>query len=422
MKEEFLHYLWQFKKMNCLNLKTVSGEEITIIKTGDYFQNSGPDFFNAQLIIGNQKWAGTVEIHLRSSDWYLHQHEKDENYSNVILHVVWEHDAPVFSKNNVEVPVLELKNYVSKETIESYTKLKQKKSWIFCENQIKDISEVIFKNWQERLFLERLERKSNLIELVLSKTKNDWEATLFCLLAKNFGLNVNGEVFFKMAQNIPFSIIRKEHFEVENLEALFFGFCSLFSIDMEDSYAKDLFQRYEYSKEKYQLKNMVYEPLQFFKLRPDNFPTIRLAQLAMLYHKQNHLLDQIINSKSIQDYYQLFNVSVSPYWQTHYMLDKTSAKKTKKLSKSFIDLVIINTVVPFLFAYFKSQGKDNVEFLLELMQQIAPEKNNIVDKFSLFGIPSKNAFHTQALLQLKNEYCNPSKCLQCAVGIELLKS
>ena len=202
------------------------------------------------------------------------------------------------------------------------------------------------------MFLERLERKSNLIELVLSKTKNDWEATLFCLLAKNFGLNVNGEVFFKMAQNSPFSIIRKEHFEVENLEALFFGFCSLFSIDMEDSYAKDLFQRYEYSKEKYQLKNMVYEPLQFFKLRPDNFPTIRLAQLAMLYHKQNHLLDQIINSKSIQDYYQLFNVSVSPYWQTHYMLDKTSAKKTKKLSKSFIDLVIIlDSKIPVLDPY-----------------------------------------------------------------------
>lgn len=421
MKEDFLHYLWKFKKFDTLNLKTFNGEEITIINVGQYLELAGPDFFNAQIVIGNQKWAGNVEIHLKSSDWYVHHHERDEAYENVILHVVWEHDTEIFRSNNSEIPVLELRNYIDSATIANYQSLISPKSWIFCEKQIKEIDEFVFKNWQERLFFERLERKSKPIYDLLKGTNNDWEAVLFCLLAKNFGLNTNGEIFLKIAQSIPFSIIRKESFEVENLEALLFGNAGLLDAEKEDNYFKDLKFRYFYLLHKYQIEKKLVEPVQFFKHRPDNFPTIRLSQLANLYHSQQNLFSGISVSNSVKSIYETFEISTSNYWENHYQFDKESPKKKKKLSKSFDDLVIINTIIPLQFAYAKSQGKEISEDLIQLINDVAPEKNAIMDKFSSFGIKSKNAFETQSLLQLKNEYCNKSRCLDCAIGMELLK-
>ncbi len=421
MKEDFLHYLWKFKKFDSLNLKTFNGEEITIINVGQYLELAGPDFFNAQIVISNQKWAGNVEIHLKSSDWYVHHHERDEAYENVILHVVWEHDAEIFRSNNSEIPVLELKKYVDSATIANYQSLISPKSWIFCEKQIKEIDEFVFKNWQERLFFERLERKSKPIYELLNQTNNDWEAVLFCLLAKNFGLNTNGEIFLKIAQSIPFSIVRKESFEVENLEALLFGNAGLLDVEKEDNYFKDLKFRYFYLLHKYQIERKLFEPVQFFKHRPDNFPTIRLSQLANLYLSQQNLFSIISASNSVNSIYETFDISTSNYWKNHYQFDKESPKKKKKLSKSFVDLIIINTIIPLQFAYAKSQGKEISEDLIQLINEVAPEKNAIMDKFSSFGIKSKNAFETQSLLQLKNEYCNKSRCLECAIGMELLK-
>ncbi|WP_293871769.1 DUF2851 family protein [Flavobacterium sp.] len=422
MKEDFLHYVWNYKKFDFSNLKTTQNESLTLINTGFYAQLAGPDFFNAQITIANQKWAGNVEIHVKSSDWYLHRHEEDSNYDNVILHVVWEHDTPVFRKDNSEIPVLELKNFVSKDALNQYLSLTSPKSWIYCENEIATVDTFILQNWQERLFFERLERKSISIEQLLLSSDNHWEAVLFCMLAKNFGLNTNGEAFLKMALAIPFSVIRKESFEVENLESLFFGITDLFPVDGQDNYSKDLNKRFHYISQKHQLKKETIVPVQFFKHRPDNFPTIRLAQLAMLYHKHQNLFSKIIATKKTDEIYQLLNVSVSKYWETHYQFDRESSKKKKSFSKSFIDLLIINTIVPFQFAYAKSQGKDISETILEMIQSIKPEKNACIDKFSHFGINATNAFGTQSLLQLKNEYCNHSKCLQCGIGIELLKS
>ncbi len=421
MKEDFLHYLWKFKKFDTLNLKTLNGEEITIINVGQYLELAGPDFFNAQIIIGNQEWAGNVEIHLKSSDWYVHHHERDDAYENVILHVVWEHDTEIFRKNNTEIPVLELKKHVDALTISNYQSLVSPKSWIFCEKQIQEISEFAFKNWQERLFFERLERKSKPIFDLLKQTNHDWEAVLFCLLAKNFGLNTNGEIFLKIAQTIPFSIVRKESFEVENLEALIFGTAGLLDLEKEDNYFKDLKFRYLYLFHKYQLEKNYTEPVQFFKHRPDNFPTIRLSQLANLYHNQQNLFSKISSVNSLKNCYDLFQVLVSEYWLNHYQFDKVSPNKRKLLSKSFIDLIVINTIIPLQFAFAKSKGKEISEDLIQLLNEVTPEKNAIIDKFNSFGIVSKSAFETQSLLQLKNEYCNKSKCLECSVGIELLK-
>lgn len=422
MKEDFLHYLWKFKKFDTLNLKTSNGEDILIGNVGQYLKVAGPDFFNAQIKIGNQKWAGNVEIHLKSSDWYVHHHERDAAYENVILHVVWEHDTEIFRSNNTEIPVLELKQYVDKEIVNNYQSLVAQKSWIFCEKDLNTIPEFTLVNWLERLFFDRLERKSKSIYSLLEKTNQDWEAVLFCLLAKNFGLNTNGEIFFKIVQSIPFSIIRKESFEVENLEALIFGNAGLLDVDKEDIYFKDLKFRYFYLLHKYQLEKTIVEPVQFFKHRPDNFPTIRLSQLSNLYHVHQNLFSKIIMLKSVNSMYELFQVSAAPYWLTHYQFDKESPKKKKTLSQSFIDLVIINTIIPLQFAYAKSQGKEMDEDLIGMLNDVDPEKNSIVDKFNTFGIQSKNAFESQSLLQLKNEYCDKSRCLECAIGMELLKN
>ena len=422
MKEDFLHYLWKFKKFDTLNLKTSNLEEITISNTGQYLELAGPDFFNAQITIGNQKWAGNVEIHVKSSDWYVHHHEKDAGYENVILHVVWEHDSEIYRSDNSEIPVLELKNYVCPSILNNYQKLLAPKSWVFCEKQLIEIPEFVLKNWQERLFFERLERKSKPILELLEHTNNDWETVLFQLLAKNFGLNTNGEAFLKIAQSIPFSVIRKERFEVENLEALLFGSAGLLDAEKEDAYFKDLKFRYFYLLHKYQIEKSFIEPVQFFKHRPDNFPTIRLSQLANLFHKQQNLFSKVSNMNAIEVIYEIFQVSATSYWETHYQFDKESPKKKKALSKSFMDLLILNTVIPLQFAYAKSVGKEASEDLITVLNDVEAEKNSIVEKFSSFGIKAKNAFETQSLLQLKNEYCNKNKCLDCAIGVELLKT
>ena len=421
MKEDFLHYIWLYKKLDFTNLKTTNEEVLTILNFGQYIQQAGPDFFNAQIVIDDQKWAGNIEIHIKSSDWYVHHHEKDDNYNNVILHVVWEHDTPIFRKDNSEIAVLELKKYVSKEELHKYKELTTQKSWIFCENQIKDVPDFVMSNWQERLFFERLERKSNPIQQLLQETENDWEAVLFCMLAKNFGLNTNGEMFFKVAKSITFSLIRKEALEVMYLEALLFGQADMIPLQVEDNYPKELKSWYDYIVLKYKLKKPAIAPIQFFKHRPDNFPTIRLAQLAMVFHLHSNLFSKIIEAKTIDEIYRVFTVSVSDYWKSHYNFDKSSPKKEKSLSKSFIDLLIINTIVPIQFAYANSLGKENAELLIDFLSNIPAEKNNIIEKFTTFGIKSKNAFQSQSLLQLKNEYCNNKKCLQCSVGLELLK-
>ncbi len=422
MKEDFLHYIWKFKKFDLTNLETSNGEPIVIFNSGQYLQLAGPDFFNAQLSISDQKWAGNVEIHVKSSDWYLHHHEKDSAYENVILHVVWEHDVAIYRKNNTEIPVLEVKNFVAKETIAKYQSLLYPKTWVNCEKQIATVNGFLFRNWQERLFFERLERKAETINQLLTDQNQDWEAVLFCLLAKNFGLNTNGATFMKMAQFIPFSILRKESFEVENIESLFFGVIGLLEIEKEDRYFHDLKFRYFYLLQKYQLEHHITEPVQFFKHRPDNFPTVRLSQLANLYHHRQNLFSRIIRAQSTEEMYAAFSITASKYWQSHYQFDNESPKKQKALSKAFIDLIIINTIVPIRFAFAKYQGKEMDENGIAILNKIASEDNVIVKKFSDFGIFSKSAFQSQSLLQLKNEYCNKNQCLQCAVGIELLKS
>ncbi|HEU0136966.1 MAG TPA: DUF2851 family protein [Flavobacterium sp.] len=356
MKEDFLHYLWKFKKFRITNLQTTIGEALTIINTGQYLQLAGPDFFNAQITINDQKWAGNIEIHVKSSDWYLHHHETDKAYENVILHVVWDHDTEIFRSNNTHIPVLQIKDYVDAELLHRYYYLTTPKSWIFCEQYISNTDSFVFKNWLHRIFLERLERKVQPMQMLLEQTNHDWEATLFYSLARNFGLNTNGDAFFSLAQRIPFAVVRKEREDASNIEAMLFGQAGLLNADFQDNYPKTLQSHFDYLKLKYQMEDAATIEVEFFKHRPDNFPTIRLSQLASVYQKNANLLSDVITSPSIKALYSLFNVSVSEYWVTHYQFDRPSPKKNKPLSKQFIDLLIINTIVPIRFAYNKSRG------------------------------------------------------------------
>lgn len=421
MQEDFLHYIWQHKKMSVAHLKTTQHEALEIVSVGQHNTNSGPDFFNAQLKIADQLWAGNVEVHVKSSDWFVHNHETDQAYDNVILHVVWEHDTEIFRKNNSIVPTLELKEVVDKTVLLNYSKLlSAKDKWINCEADFAEVAPFVLESWLERLYIERLERKSETIEKLLQDSKNNWEAVLFKMLAKNFGLKVNGEAFFSMANAVDFQIIRKLQNNQTTLEALFFGLTGLLDQDIQEPYFLVLQKEYRYLKRKYNLHDTEVVPIQFFRLRPQNFPTIRLSQLATLYHLHSNLFSQIMEVSSLKTIYKLFQVSTSVFWETHYSFGKVSKPSNKKITKAFVDLLIINTIIPLKFAYARHQGKDVNDFLLELIQQIPSEKNSIVSAFNKIKKVSHTAMQSQALIQLKTTYCDKNQCLKCAVGNALI--
>jgi hypothetical protein len=421
MNEEFLYYVWKYKMFSNVNLQTYDSKEVSILKSGIHNKNSGPDFLNSHLKIDNQVWVGNTEMHVKSSDWYLHKHEEDVNYDAVILHVVWEHDVAVFMKNNKPLPTLELKNVVTKELLENYKRLVfSQQHFIPCENQILSTDEFLLNNWLERLYFERLEQKSTFIKELLIGTNADFEAVLFQLLAKNFGLKVNGDSFLQLSRSIDFSVVRKVCFDENQLTALFFGQAGFLEEDIQESYHRQLKKEYTYLKHKYNLVAIANQQFQFFRMRPHNFPTVRIAQFASLLYTHQNLFSKMMNIGKKEDFYAMFNFEIQEFWKTHYTFESESKKSAKKLSKSFIDLILINTIIPLKFAYLQSRGEVDQEEIMQLIKQVSSEKNSIISKFSDFQIKSKNALESQALLELKNNYCTKKRCLQCAIGNSLL--
>ena len=423
MKEKLLHFIWKLKLFSSNKLVGTHNENIHIISSGQENLDTGPDFLNSKIEINDQLWAGNIEIHVNSSDWYEHNHQVDENYDSVILHVVWNHDVEVHRKSNQPITTLELKNFISKDLLTNYEQLFSKnKHWINCEKDILKVDSFIFKNWIERLFFERLEQKGELINSVLEETNSNWEATLFVLIAKNFGLKTNGAAFLSVAQSFDFSIVRKVSQNQNQLEALLFGQSGLLSTIKESEYHKQLRAEYHYLQNKFKIEPISKTEIQFFRLRPNNFPTIRLSQLASLYNIHQNLFSKLIEFETLNEFYNLFNIETSPFWKTHFTFEKESKKSSKMLTKNFVDLLLINTIIPLKFMYLKSLGKTDFSSVLSIIEQIKPEKNIIISNFSELKIKVSNAFETQALLQLKNEYCNEQHCLQCSVGKELLKN
>lgn len=421
MQEDFLHYIWQYQKFSKENLQTVNGKQLQVLVVGEHNTNSGPDFFNSKLIIDDQIWVGTVELHLKSSDWYVHQHQNDMAYQNVILHVVWEDDVAVFDANQNELPTLVLKSCVDEGVLKNYKNLLQQKNWINCENQIHTIDVFTLSHWKEKLVINRLERKSRELEKLVSDLENDWEALLFLQLAKCFGLRLNADQFLQLAKGISFKLFKKQTSNLRQLEALLYGQANLLNGDLEDAYFIKLKNEYAFLKQKYQLQDSMVK-LEFFRLRPAGFPTIRLSQFAMLYHAHQGLFAKVLASKSITELEDVFTVVASDYWNTHYTFGKVSAKRKKTISKSFVELLIVNAIIPIKFMYAKSLGATNFEDLLGVYMAIKPEKNTISNKFKSLKVEVKSAADSQAFIELKTMYCDKLKCLQCEIGNKLLYS
>lgn len=423
MREDLLHFIWKYKKLQLVDLFTTNEELVSIIRVGTHNHLSGPDFFNAQVRVDGQLWAGNIEIHIKSSDWYAHRHEEDSNYDNVILHVVWDEDAPVFRKDGSEIPTLQLKDYVSKQLLTAYQNLfdKTKHTFINCEATISEVDSFVVQNWLERLYFERLERKSAFVFELLEKSKNNWEQVLFALLLKNFGLKINGEAFLSLANSLEFSIVRKVQSNTTQLESLFYGMSHLLQDDeIVDVYYLKLKEEYSYLKRKFDLSDRAVLKPEFFKLRPPNFPTIRLSQLANLYGTHHSLFEHVIHAMDLKTVYSLFKGSASEYWNNHFTFGKVSKKSAKQTSKAFIDLIIINVILPIKFCYARHMGKDANEEILQIISEIKGEQNSIITNFKVNGLDADNARDSQAILQLYNEYCTQNKCLQCAIGNSLL--
>ncbi len=422
MTEDFLHYIWKYKAFDLSGLKTMEGEPVQVIKTGEHNKDAGPDFFNARLKIGNTTWAGNIEIHTRSSDWRKHQHNNDGNYNNLILHLVYEHDEAIVHSGR-PVATAEIKNLVDPELLNRYTGLMQAKLWVPCEGQLKSLSSFKINNWLERLLVERLERKAATIASLLELNKNNLEETFYIHLARNLGLKVNALPFELLAKSLPNSFLGKHKSSMLQVEAMLFGQAGLLQNEYTDDYPAQLKKEYAFLQKKFALQPIEGHLWKFLRLRPVNFPAVRIAQLASLIHRSSGLFSKMMEATDIKALRKLLDAEASPYWNTHYVFDKASEEKVKRIGKVAADNIIINTVIPFMFVYAAHRGMQEYrDRAIALLEQMDTEKNSITEKFSDLGIQSTHAGSSQGLIELKNEYCNNKKCLNCGIGISLLKN
>jgi len=422
MKEEFLHYIWQFQLLNSMELTTNAGDAIQVIKTGEKNTNAGPDFFSGQLKIGKTIWAGNIEIHINSSDWNKHKHQDDSAYDNVILHVVFNHDTEVFTSKNRKIQVLELANLVNETLFEKYQSLVGEKRKIPCQHFLPTIDGFTLRNWQDRLVVERLERKADEIVNSLEETVNDWEETFFRLLAKNFGFKVNALPFEQVAKALPYKYLKKHNDNLFQLEALLLGQAGYLEANLVDDYAMSLQTEYCFLKTKFNLKPIENHLWKMFRLRPSNFPTIRLVQFAKLIHGSSYLFSNCVESSSLREVRKLLDVHLSGYWENHFQLDKPSVTSSKTLGESSVNILIINTIVPLMFQFGKRKNKpERMEKALEFLHEIKAEKNSIISNWESNGIKVESSFVSQAMIHLKNEYCDKVRCLDCVLGNKILK-
>ena len=415
--ERLLQFIWQFQYFNKGELRSSSGETIQVIFPGTYNTNQGPDFNDAKIKIGKTTWVGNVELHLRSSDWNKHNHQNDKNYNNVILHVVWEDDFPDYS-----MPVLKLNNRIAKIFLQRYEELMNAQGFIPCEKTISSIRPIVWQSWKERLLAERLIRKSAIVETYLDQNNHHWEETFWWLLARNFGVKINADAFEAMARSVPVNILAKHKNQIHQLEALLMGQSNLLNEKFKEDYPIMLQKEYGFYKSKYKFRQNTYTPF-FLRMRPGNFPTIRLAQLAMLIHHSEHLFSKIKESNSVKDVKKWLDVTANDYWHYHYRFDEQSSFKKKNLGAGMVDNILINTVCTMLFAYghFNKEQKLK-DKAVQWLEEITAESNSITKGFEQAGLKNKNAHDSQALIELKNEYCSKKRCLDCAVGNALLKS
>ena len=420
--EEILHYVWKYKLYPTSNLTTTEGLPITVIDPGIHNKDGGPDFFNAKVRIAGTVWAGCIEIHQKSSDWYVHKHNNDPAYDAVILHVIETCDRLVSRTNGELLPQALIK--VPESVRKNASWLLFREQHIPCLASLHEMEYIHIAAWLDALLTERLEQKTHRIFHILEQTNQDWNTAFYLTLARNFGFGINSEPFEQLARSLPLAIIRKHRNNPVQIEALFFGQAGFLEDEFSDEYYQRLQQEYHFLQRKYKLIH-TYPATAFQKLRtrPGNFPHLKIAQLASLCMEDEFLFSKILSTQSLDDYRELFKAVPSDYWKTHYHFSHASAESNKSLSDKSITIILINTVVPILFAY--SQGHRQTEYAekaMQLLEKLPPEKNRLVNTFAQGGLTPANAAESQALIQLHKEYCNCKKCLYCRFGHRILRA
>jgi hypothetical protein len=421
MKEFVLHYIWQHKLFVQHDLYTTDGQRIEVIDVGKLNTHAGPDFFNAKIRIGKTVWAGNVEIHHLASDWNKHRHQQDKNYSNVILHVVKKADVPVFLPDGQKLPQLELSYATAIEA--NYETLVSGTKWIACADKISQVPEIYIRAWKNALLLERMEQKVQEINVLLQSGSCHWEETCFVIISKCFGFSVNNEAFLNLAKSLPLMLIMKNSRDVAQLEALLFGQSGLLNeLNCQDDYIKELKQEYAFLQQKYQLQPMDRKQWRLLRLRPDNFPYIRIAQLASLFCKRQHFFSQLVDNPEIESLMRLFDaVEVSDYWKIHYIPGEVHATRLKKLGQESVYSILINAVVPLLFCYGEHKQLQTLKDKALLMLENIPAENNyIIRRWQETGLTLDSAADSQALICLFKKYCEAKNCLRCRIGHKVL--
>jgi hypothetical protein len=419
MTERLLQFIWQFQYFNQAELTAVDGEQLHILHPGFLNTNQGQDFTQAKIKIDSTIFAGNIELHLKTSDWQTHQHAVDANYANIILHVVWQHDAQ--PNNAPNCPVLVLQDRVSTFLLAQYEQLMLNNQFVPCAHHLPVLGDVAWLAWKERLAAERLERKAQQIMQRLTACNNHWEEVFWRMLARNFGITVNADLFEAVAQTISIQILAKHKNQIHQLEALLLGQANVLKGEMQEDYPIMLQKEYRFLQKKYQLSAINKQP-DYLRMRPANFPSVRMAQLAMLIHQSAHLFSIIKSKKTVKEIQDLFDVTANDYWHYHYRMDEPSEYHPKKMGQQMIDNIIINTIVPVLFAYGLFTKDEAVKTkAINWLTQLKPEQNTITRNWVKHGVKNYNALDAQALIELKNNYCQHHKCLDCAVGNAILK-
>ena len=428
--EQLLHYTWKHKLYPLKELTTSDGQRVEIVDPGLHNRNAGPDFFNAKIRIGSTMWVGNVEIHDKSSDWYQHGHDKDSRYDNVVLHVAAELDTEVMKSNGEYVPQLQLS--VPADVLQHYDELQKTDEYPPCYKVIPDLSALIIHSWMAALQTERLEQKTEAIRKRAELCNGSWEDAYFVTLARNYGFGINGEVFEQWAYNIPLNAVAHHRDDLFQIEAIFMGQAGLLELDsipeyyqkdaLNDGYFAKLRNEYQYLAHKFSMKPIDFKLWRFLRLRPQNFPHIRISQLANLYYQQKAGLSQLIECETLDELKNVLKSQVTPYWETHYTFGSTSPKNEKHLSYGSINLLMINTAIPMLFAYGRHTTKEVLcDKAFDFLEQLKAENNHIIRMWQQVGLPVKTAGDSQARIQLKKEYCDKKECLRCRFGYEYLR-
>ena len=420
--EQLLHYIWKFKLYVNNHFVTTEGDEIEIIDAGMLNSNAGPDFFNAKIKARDKIWAGNIEIHKSSSDWKRHNHHTDSAYNSIILHVVERIDCDVFTQEGRKLPQIEIE--APQNVTKNYADLLSSHFTIPCSSKLASIPKIYLNPWLYALLAERLERKTNDIYKVLDKFNNSWDETFYVLLARNFGFGLNAEIFERLALSLPYFYIHKHSDNIFQIEALLFGQAGLLEDEMiMDDYYLQLKKEYHFLQKKYTLKNLDGYLFKSLRVRPQGFPQLRIAQLAAILQQSKRIFSKILEKEDESLLRLFFHINASEYWQTHYTFGKASKKKSKYTGDASINVILINTVAPILFAYGK---KNNIEKYctraLDILEDLKPERNSIITEFKKHAINPLNAADTQSLIQLKKEYCDKQKCLYCKIGYHILSA